>query len=130
MASPPRLRIFAGPNGSGKSIMKKQVEGTVVRGRPLDLGVYINADEIARILREDDRIDLSRFGIKADRPTLRKFAVGSGLFKGPFRMDLWQQDHMLDSGSYVLRYAGRVEHHAQLLAAFLCHALMAAGKSF
>jgi predicted ABC-type ATPase len=37
----PLLTIFAGPNGSGKSSLKRQ------HGSAQDLGVYINADEIA-----------------------------------------------------------------------------------
>jgi predicted ABC-type ATPase len=41
MPPQPLLTIFAGPNGSGKSSLKKQ------HGSAQDLGVYINADEIA-----------------------------------------------------------------------------------
>jgi predicted ABC-type ATPase len=41
----PRLRIFAGPNGSGKSTIKELI--------PSDwLGIYINADEIEKTIRE------------------------------------------------------------------------------
>ncbi|WKZ64877.1 MAG: hypothetical protein QY325_08860 [Flavobacteriales bacterium] len=56
MERSPRLRVFAGPNGSGKSIMKQQVMRTEVSGRPVNLGVYVNADEIAAILRKRRRL--------------------------------------------------------------------------
>lgn len=44
-ASQPRLRVLAGPNGSGKSTIKLEL-------KPQWIGVFINADEIERTLRE------------------------------------------------------------------------------
>ena len=46
-----RLRVFAGPNGSGKSTVIEYVQTVKVNGRPIDFGYYINADDIARQLR-------------------------------------------------------------------------------
>ena len=43
MNSTKRLRIFAGPNGSGKSTLVKVVENLHI-----DLGIYINADNLKR----------------------------------------------------------------------------------
>lgn len=44
-AAVPRLRVFAGPNGSGKSTIKEMLQQEW-------LGVYINADEIEKSIRE------------------------------------------------------------------------------
>lgn len=43
-----RMRVFAGPNGSGKSTIIESVRKEVVGGFPVDLGEYINADDIGR----------------------------------------------------------------------------------
>lgn len=45
-----RLRVFAGPNGSGKSTIIEAIRNYRVGNRPIDFGVYINADDIARAL--------------------------------------------------------------------------------
>lgn len=42
-----RMRVFAGPNGSGKSTIIHAVRNTTIAGRKLDVGYYINADDIA-----------------------------------------------------------------------------------
>ncbi len=53
-----RLRIFAGPNGSGKSTILEQIDFR------FDIGYYINADEIEKILKSEGKIGLSDFGIE------------------------------------------------------------------
>jgi predicted ABC-type ATPase len=52
----PRLRMFAGPNGSGKSVLKSYLP------EPL-LGVYLNADEIEKGVRELGYVDVQCLGI-------------------------------------------------------------------
>lgn len=53
----PRLRMFAGPNGSGKSVLKSYLP------EPL-LGVYLNADEIEKGVRELGYVDVQCLGIE------------------------------------------------------------------
>lgn len=48
MAQTLRLRVFAGPNGSGKTTIIDAVRKARVNGRPVDFGVYVNADERPR----------------------------------------------------------------------------------
>jgi len=48
-----RLRVFAGPNGSGKSTMIHALREVRVDNRPIDFGIYVNADDIAAALREN-----------------------------------------------------------------------------
>jgi predicted kinase len=57
----PRLRVFAGPNGSGKSTIRDLL-------REEWIGVYVNADEIEKVLRRD-------------RMTTGPGTVGGGIIK-------------------------------------------------
>lgn len=54
-----RLRMFAGPNGSGKSELIKELNE---KGIPL--GPFVNADRIAKQLRESGFIDLQDYKLK------------------------------------------------------------------
>lgn len=54
---PKRVRIFAGPNGSGKSSIKSIVEDKV------NLGTYVNADEIKVLLSRQRELDFSMYGL-------------------------------------------------------------------
>lgn len=45
MSQSRRLRIFAGPNGSGKSTIIH-----IVKDAGIDLGMYVNADDINKEL--------------------------------------------------------------------------------
>jgi predicted ABC-type ATPase len=56
-AAQPRLRVLAGPNGSGKSTIKGEL-------KPEWIGVFVNADEIERGLRETGgTLDLKGLGL-------------------------------------------------------------------
>ncbi len=52
------MRVFAGPNGSGKSTMINEI-----RSHSLDLGVYINPDEIEKELVATQKIALHQYKI-------------------------------------------------------------------
>ena len=54
-----RLRILAGPNGSGKSSVYSNLE----RSGGFNWGIYINADEIEKQLKENGFVDVSTFGL-------------------------------------------------------------------
>lgn len=56
-----RLRVFAGPNGSGKSTITQIVRKYV------DLGVYVNADDIKVSLQNNRLLDFSEYGIRLNR---------------------------------------------------------------
>ncbi|HPS62997.1 MAG TPA: hypothetical protein PLK82_08045 [Bacteroidales bacterium] len=56
-----RMRVFAGPNGSGKSsIIKNVLKTKVGKGKTLDFGIYINADDLAVLLLRSE-VDFSGF---------------------------------------------------------------------
>lgn len=54
-----RLRMFAGPNGSGKSELINELER-----KEIPLGPLVNADNIAKNLKETGYIDLSSYKLK------------------------------------------------------------------
>jgi hypothetical protein len=59
-AAQPRLRVLAGPNGSGKSTIKGEL-------KPEWIGVFVNADEIERGLKETGgALDLAAMGMTGD----------------------------------------------------------------
>lgn len=68
----PRLRMFAGPNGSGKSTLKSLLA-------PELLGIYINPDEIQKVIQFEGGIDLSSFGITNPHADAIEFFLNSGL---------------------------------------------------
>lgn len=75
MISTKRLRIFAGPNGSGKSTLVKIVESLNI-----DLGIYINADNLKIALDYDKYLDFAAFNLKLDIDHFKKILQDSSLF--------------------------------------------------
>jgi predicted ABC-type ATPase len=67
----PRLRVFAGPNGSGKSTIKDSLKSSW-------LGVYLNADDVEKELRENRAVDLSPFKVAATTEELQAHCRASG----------------------------------------------------
>ncbi|MCT8335375.1 zeta toxin family protein [Leptospira sp. 85282-16] len=65
-----RLRIFAGPNGSGKSSFIKEFENTDPRHK---LGVYVNADEIEKKLKEENVLNTNQYKIHFTTEEIQSF---------------------------------------------------------
>lgn len=64
-----RLRLIAGPNGSGKTTLT-----TSIREKLGDkFGIYINADEIERTLREHLTLDFTSYGMSPDSGKFNQF---------------------------------------------------------
>lgn len=64
-----RMRVFAGPNGSGKTTIFKGI----LEAANVNLGVYVNADEIEASLKKDKQLDFAAFGINVDTKTVHDF---------------------------------------------------------
>lgn len=62
-----RLRVFAGPNGSGKSTIEKRLQGEI------SFGVYVNADDIERMLHESNVLLFDTYQLVIDEKTVRDF---------------------------------------------------------
>lgn len=77
MSSQKRLRIFAGPNGSGKSTIID-----IVRSHGIDMGVYVNADEIKEQFLKNQCLDFSNYELTVQQGELMEELSGSSFFSG------------------------------------------------
>ena len=114
--------MFAGPNGSGKSTTFKTIQSK------FNLGYYLNADEIEKILKEKGFIDLKQFGLLyLNKDYFQKFISGHSLFKKArkdgFIIDLkWENN--------LIKNANRQTHsyEASILTDFLRTELIDKGQ--
>lgn len=131
MAQSLRMRVFAGPNGSGKSTMYRQVLATRVNDRPIDLGIYLNPDDIGKKLCEVGEINIRKeFGVAADRGAFVRFARRSGLLNGPFDQAAFRSGFRFIGSRFRLARIEFVDQFAQLLTAYLCDLLLKRRKKF
>lgn len=122
----PRLRVFAGPNGSGKSTTRELL-------REEWIGVYVNADEIEKVLRRDGAIDLADFAL-ADRAAGLQQRLHDFLQTSP----LWRRaglasavsELQLEGTKLTLGTVHVNSYVAAVLADFIRRELLAAGLSF
>ncbi|MCA3149102.1 MAG: zeta toxin family protein [Burkholderiales bacterium] len=118
----PRLRMFAGPNGSGKSTIKDILP-------PEWLGVYVNADEIERVIRTGGHLNLANFEVMADSAELQTFLQASTLLDKEGLLPQAQQLTLVDGnvgfGTVVIN-----SYWASVLADFIRSKLLAAQVSF
>lgn len=123
------MRIFAGPNGSGKSTIINAVRNTIINDRSVDIGYYINADDIAKQLK-DGKCDLETFGIAIDQRSFVDFAKSSGLLNKNFTAKALSSSFEIIGNTIKSRNAKRVEQLAQLIARYLRESLLEKGKRF
>jgi predicted ABC-type ATPase len=124
-----RLRVFAGPNGSGKSTIIKAVAGTVVNGKKIDLGTYINADDIATALLRN-KFSFTVYKITAVKKQILDFASGSGLLNTIFTRKQLSNSFLLQKGHLTLKKLKWQEQLAQILARFLRECMLNAKRRF
>ncbi|MCA0350199.1 MAG: AAA family ATPase [Bacteroidetes bacterium] len=62
-----RLRIFAGPNGSGKTTILKKLT------QEIPFGVYVNADDIEKSLRQTNSLIFDFYQIIVDEDEIKTF---------------------------------------------------------
>lgn len=130
MAGTRRMRVFAGPNGSGKSTMKAQVAQAEVQGQRIDLGVYVNPDEIEMILLRTKRLDFRRYKVVTNKLAFERFAFKSGLLKTPLDRAWFRQAQLWGGNVLKLRTTRDAKRMAQLVALHLYPALLARGRKF
>lgn len=63
------LRVFAGPNGSGKSTLFEEIKSN----HEINLGYFINADELEIQLKTKGFIDLEPIGVKTDQSEFESY---------------------------------------------------------
>lgn len=125
-----RLRVFAGPNGSGKSTVIKAIRETRVQENiKLDIGTYINADDIAQCL-SISAFSFKEYGIKCTTTELLTFARSSGLLSEEFREDAFSNSFNIEGDRLNITNATNLNRLAQLIARYLRHAMIATKKRF
>lgn len=114
--------MFAGPNGSGKSTLKEALE-------PQWLGVYVNADDIERSIREHgNTIDLGAFGLAVTQSDLVDFFARSGLIQTAGLQDSVR--HLsVDDGRLAFGSVDVNSYHAAVLSDFIRQQLLAMRQS-
>jgi predicted ABC-type ATPase len=126
----PRLRVFAGPNGSGKSTIIKTVQQHKQNGRLLNMGIYINADDIAQDLKSN-RFYFINYHIHCSRKQLIDFAKSSGLLSKVFSLTIFSGSFSLAKKDKVtLRNPAAVEYLAQIIARFLRAQMLETKQTF
>lgn len=75
MSQKKRLRIFAGPNGSGKSTIIN-----IVKEHGVDMGVYVNADEIKKEFQKNEFLNFDLFGLLIQDKELKDELKSSSFF--------------------------------------------------
>jgi len=126
------MRVFAGPNGSGKSTIIQAVKDYKIKDIAIDFGIYINADDIAQMLRED-KFDFIEYTIQTSSDEFKNSALESGLINDTFTEKQFCNCFDLKKNKVILKDNKDefyVERLAQILADFLRKKLLAEKKKF
>lgn len=123
------MRVFAGPNGSGKSTIINSVRSHVVNGIPVDFGIYVNADLIARDLRNGD-ISFKKYRIVISQGEFVEIALNSGLIGEKFSEKQFRTAFIITKNIIYLINPKADEHIAQIMAHVLRKKLLKEKKKF
>lgn len=126
-----RLRVFAGPNGSGKSTVIKMIRDTIVDDdrTKLDVGSYINADDIAKALT-NNIFSFADYEISCGNDDVLKFAEASGLLFDNFSLEKLSSAFDINNNKLELLDKQSLDRVAQIIARYLRKALLTAEKRF
>jgi predicted ABC-type ATPase len=120
-----RMRVFAGPNGSGKTTIFK----ALLQNRKINLGAYVNADEIELELSQAGELVFEKYQVKIAEAQIVDFFKAS-LFSPLKRKepDLWNKLKVRDN---VLSLETHVDSYlAADIAEFLRQTFLKNGISF
>lgn len=116
-----RLRLIAGPNGSGKTTLTNSIREKLGE----KFGIYVNADDMERSLREHLTLDLSGYGIAVTPEDFRHFFNAHAL-----RNKAEAEWKMLGTLLTLLQPLPDLSYFPILLADFIRERLLAGGASF
>lgn len=118
-----RMRVFAGPNGSGKTTIIKDLQ------TEFKFGVYVNADDIEKVLSENQTISFSDFNLTIIEADIQTFFKNSSF--APVKRnepDLWQKITVTNN---ILTVTTTIDSYlAADLSSFIRQNLLANGHSF
>lgn len=118
-----RLRIFAGPNGSGKSTLANNLK------KKHSIGVFVNADEIEKKLKERKSLSLYKYNFSSDTETLRKYLEENGMSQKVLNIKKLYLKFRIEKNNIF--YSGEYNSYiAADIAGFIRNQLMLKGKSF
>lgn len=118
------MRVFAGPNGSGKSTVLGVLS-------PEWIGIYINADEIEKLLKRERQLDLADFSLDGEPgPRLLAHLQASMLLRKAGLAETMQQQlsvtgTLVDFGALPMN-----SYIAAAIADFIRRELLDLGESF
>ena len=124
-----RLRVFAGPNGSGKSTVLKFIRKQKINGRKIDLGYYVNADDIAEDLMKGG-ISFTKYRFKTTLKEFKDYTLVSGLINEEFNKSLFLKSFKLRANHLTLIAKSSKEYLAQVIADFIKRKLLSERKKF
>lgn len=124
-----RLRVFAGPNGSGKSTIIEAVKSHKVNEIPVDFGIYVNADDLAKKLSAEV-IDFSLYSIETTLEEFVQICTSSGLILESFSKEDFLATFSLENNHIKLLRPEFNERLAQIIADFLRKKLLSDRKKF
>lgn len=109
--------------------MIKAVREFQSAGKLIDLGYYINADDIAQALLQN-KFSFSSFGIRPLMKKLEAFAVQSGLLTEVFTEQIFRTCFILKGNSIQMVKQVYAERLAQVLARYLRMSMLSKRKRF
>ncbi len=123
------MRVFAGPNGSGKSTIINSVRSHKVNGVPVDFGIYINADLIARDLQKGST-SFKRYKVIISQEEFVDVALDSGLIGNNFSEKQFLTSFKIRGNVIYLTEPTAYERVAQIIAHVLRKKLLQERKKF
>ena len=123
-----RFRVFAGPNGSGKSTVIDDVKAASINGQNIDFGIYINADEIARDLRQGAFSFRKYQLLNVSNLEFQNEVLLSGLINERFSFYDFSNSYQLENDLVQLLDLDLSEVIAQILSNYLVKKLLRLGN--
>lgn len=119
------MRVFAGPNGSGKTTIFKGL----LDGQKIDLGIYVNADDIEQELSWSGLLSFEKFQLKIPEKLIHDFFKASNF--SPVKRnepELWKK---LKVEKNVLHVEAKIDSYLSAdIAELLRQELLVNGFSF
>lgn len=120
-----RMRVFAGPNGSGKTTIINDLRDKI------SFGVYVNADDIERMLIENHALPLDDFKLQFTAAEILNFFAESTLSRDKYTTTDLERNITVEGNRMVLDSSISINSYfAADIAEFLRQKLLEADERF